>query len=139
MLLIMDLNKQFMDYIVIFENLTTVHVKDCFENNGRLVFIVESNKVVEAIGKNACNVLRLEKILKHKIKIVEYNPDPCRFVKSWIAPIKADSVVMEDDKVVISIADVRGKGLLIGRDRKNIKNLVDVAGRYYNGLEVEIR
>tara|TARA_Y100000310_G_scaffold325841_1_gene389971 strand:- start:1419 stop:1826 length:408 start_codon:yes stop_codon:yes gene_type:complete len=135
----MKLTKELMDYMVVFENLTRVHVKDCFENGDRLVFVVVEGSVMRAIGKNASNIKKLERLMKKKVKVVEGSSDPCRFVRSWIAPVKAESISLEDDRVVISVMDVKSKGLLLGRDRRNFKNLEEVFKRYFKGLNVEIR
>tara|TARA_Y100000310_G_C20657754_1_gene802913 strand:- start:775 stop:1182 length:408 start_codon:yes stop_codon:yes gene_type:complete len=135
----MALTKEIMDLMVVFENLTNVHVKDCFENNGKLVFLVLDVNVLKAIGKEGANIRRLEGVFKKRIKIVGYSKDVCQFVKSFISPIKVDSIELEEGKVVISVGDVKSKGLLIGRSRRNLNNLEEVIDRYFKGVKVEIR
>ncbi len=128
-----------MDYIVLFENLTSVHVKDSFVNQDKLIFVVEEGKVMKAIGKSGANIRRLEQMLKRKIKIVEFSEDICKFVKSFVSPIKADSISFEEGILSIAVRDTGSKGLLIGRDRRNLKNLEEITNKYFKGVKIEIR
>jgi N utilization substance protein A len=125
-----------LQYMSLFESLTNSQVKDCVVSE-RILFVVEPNEIGKAIGKKGSNVRKLENLLKKKIKIVEFNPEVSQFVQSMIYPLQAK--VEEADKVVtITGPDSKTKGLIIGRDSKNLKFLKDIVGRYFDIEEIKV-
>lgn len=123
-------------FLNLFEKITRVRVKDCFFDN-ILIFIINQGNIGKAIGKKGVNIKRLESKLRRKIKIVEFNNDPVVFVKNFIAPLIAKEIKKEENIVNIVSDNIKTKGLLIGRDRKNLKRLQEVVSKYFN-IEVKI-
>ena len=82
-----------LNYMRFFEKITRTQVKDCIDDDNRIIFIVDQLQLRRAIGKNGSNVKRLERELNKKIKIVEYNPQIKEFVKSLIMPLRADEII----------------------------------------------
>ncbi len=134
----MKLDTELIKLINLFEEVTKAKVKDCFENNERLVFVVKDVDVLRAIGKNAANIKKVENMLKKRIKIVGYSEEITKFVRSFIAPLKADSIEFVDGIVYIKSIDTRVKGLLIGRNKKNLNNLIEVAKKYYEFEDIRV-
>ena len=122
-------------YINLFENLTGTHVKECLLNKEKLVLIVKAEEIRKAIGKNGFNIKKFENITNKRLKVVAYSDDPILFVKSFIAPIIAKQIELEDDVIIIYVVGISEKGLLIGRDRKNIDILKSVVKRYYKEIK----
>lgn len=130
-------NIDLMRYMQLFESLTRAKLKDCICNE-QIIFIVEENEIGKAIGKGGSNVRRVEELLKKKIKIVEFNPDVKQFVRNFVMPLQVRDIHEENEIVTIVGLDTKTKGLLIGRDRKNLERLKDVVGRYFKveGIKV---
>jgi transcription termination/antitermination protein NusA len=126
-----------MKFISLFETLTGTSVKDCIDTEV-MTFIVAENHIAQAIGKNGSNVRRVEHILNRKIKIVEFNPNVLKFIANYIYPIKAIEIKEENGVVFIKGSDTKDKGLLIGRDAKNLKTLQSVVQRHFNITEIKI-
>ncbi len=125
--------------INLFETITKSHVKDCFLSRSRIVFVVNEDEIKKVIGPNGVNIKKFEKTLNKKIKVVAYSSDPVLFVKSFIAPIIAKKIEVENGIVNIYVSSMTEKGLLIGRDRKNLDILKGVVKRYYpNIIDVRI-
>lgn len=122
-------------YINLFENLTGTHVKECLLNKEKLVLIVKAEEIRKAIGKNGFNIKKFENITNKRLKVVAYSDDPILFVKSFIAPIIAKQIELEDDVIIIYVVGISEKGLLIGRDRKNLDILKSVVKRYYKEIK----
>src|SRR3989338_4190954 len=101
-------------FISVFENVTKTKVKDCIAHEDSLIFIVEQNEIGRAIGKNGQNAKMLERLLKKKIRIVEFNPDVGQFVKNIAYPLKVDDVGKENELIIIKCMDRSTKGMLIG-------------------------
>lgn len=127
-----------MHFILLFENIARVHPKDCFDDNGRLVFIVARGDIGKAIGKRGCNIKILEDKLKKKIKIVEFEDEVTDFVRNMIAPLRVEEIVEDDGLIMLKSNDVKTKGMLIGRESQNLRRLESVVSRYFKikGIKV---
>ncbi|MAG50095.1 NusA-like transcription termination signal-binding factor [archaeon] len=123
-------------FLNLFENITRVRVKNGFFDD-ILIFIVNQGDIGKAIGKKGVNIRRLETKLMKKIKIVEFNNDPIVFIKHFIAPLTPREITKEGDVINIVSDSVKTKGLLIGRDRKNLKRLQEIVSKYFN-IEVKV-
>ena len=124
-------------FMTLFESLTRSKLKDCIVNE-KLLFVVEPNEIGKAIGKNGSNVRRLEGILRKKIRIVEFNPEVCQFVRNMIYPLQAREVNEENSIVTITGPDTKTKGLMIGRDAKNLNFLKDIVKRYFSIEDIKV-
>lgn len=127
-----------MKYMQLFETLTRTKLKDCIADEQQLIFIVEENEIGRAIGKGGSNVRRLEGLLKKKIKIVEFSPDVKQFIRNFVMPLQVKDVNEEEGVVTIVGPDTRTKGLLIGRERKNLDNLKGVVSRYFKVEDIKV-
>jgi len=125
-----------MQYISIFESLTAAKVKDCIVNE-QILFIVNENDMGKAIGKHGSTIKRIENMLKKKIRLVEFSSDIVQFVQNLIYPIKAKEIKEEGGIANIYCNDVKSKGMLIGRDRRNINFVNDVVKRHFEVEEVK--
>jgi len=76
--------------------------------------------------------------LKRKIKIVEFNPDIKQFIRNFVMPLQIKEVNEEDNKITITGFDTKTKGLLIGRERKNLENLKSVVKRYFDVEDIRV-
>lgn len=124
----------------LFESITRAKLKDFFDDpvQERLVFIVQQGELWKALGKKSSNVKRLENAFKRKIKIVEYNPDLVTFIKNMAHPLKIHDVTEEDGIVVIRHDDVQTKGLLIGKNARNLRNMETNVRRYFEVKEIKV-
>ena len=125
-----------MGYISLFERVTNAKLKDCISNE-RLLFIVQENQIGKAIGKGGVNIKKIEGMLKKKARVVEFNPDVKQFVKNMVYPLQVD-VELEDGIITIKGKDTKTRGLLIGRDSKNLDHLASVVKRYFDVGEMRV-
>ena len=127
-----------MKTLSLFESVTRASVKDCIEQGGRLVFVVNQGDMAKAIGPKGKNIRKLESLLKKKIKIIEYNDDLVEFVKNVVSPIKPADVSEEEGIVVITPADSSSRGLLIGRGAVNLRGFEEIVKRYFDIKEIKV-
>ncbi len=126
-------------FIPVFENVTRCGVKDCIVGENSILFIVHENEAARAIGKNGQNAKMLEKMMKKKIKIVEYSPDMKRFLSNLIYPLKVQEIEEKEGNIVLlKGADVQTKSMLIGRNASNLRNTESVAKRYFDIKEIKV-
>ena len=126
------LDQRLIGYITTFENITGANVKNIFVVEGGIVFVVGEGEAGKAIGKKGKNILRLNRIMGKKIKVIGYSEDLGVFVKNVIDPLKVDEVEVEGGKVVLKVKDVSVKGKIIGRNGKNLKFLNELVKMYFN-------
>ena len=122
----------------LFENITHSQLKDCFFDREKLVFLVEPGEMGKALGKNKMNIVKLEKMLKRKVKIVEFNPNRLQFITNYLAPLRIIDVKEEDDIVTITGADTKTKGLIIGIKAQNLRNLEKIVSKYFTVQEIKV-
>lgn len=125
-------DKDLIGCINLFENIAKIKVKDCYKSKDELVFIIDPIYMSKAIGKKGSNVKKLAHLLRKMIKIVEFNDDVLNFVKNLIAPIDGKIYKESEGVVAINPANNRDKGILIGRDKKNITNMQKIVGMYFD-------
>jgi transcription termination/antitermination protein NusA len=128
------LDQDTISLINLFESKTRSRVKKFFEFNEILVFIVEEGEGSKAVGKGGANVKLLNNLLKKKIKIIEFNRDPVKFIKGFIYPIVAEDIALEEGTVSIKASCAREKGILIGRESKNLNKLKEIVKIYFSEI-----
>ncbi|HII29655.1 NusA-like transcription termination signal-binding factor [Candidatus Woesearchaeota archaeon CG08_land_8_20_14_0_20_47_9] len=121
-----------MNYMSLFETITRARLKDCIVDGGRLIFVVEPTYIGRAIGRGGVNIRRLEHVLKRKIKIVEFNPQISRFLINLVHPLKIEDVREEEGCVTLVGRDTSTRGMLIGRNSRNIRHFEGITKRYFN-------
>ena len=129
---------EMMKFMSLFETLTRSRVKDIIKYDDSITFIVHPGEIGKAIGKNASNIKRIEKALKKKIRIIEFNEDLERFIRNVIMPIKANEIEIDDKIVTITSPDSKTRGYLIGRAASNLRNYEEIVKRYFDIDEIKV-
>lgn len=133
----MKLTTESISFINLFEKITKARVKDCIINEGKLIFIVNSEDMSKAIGKQGINVKRAKNLMKKDIQIVAFNENINDFVSNLIYPNKAE-VKLENKIITLSIEDNSTKGKILGRNRDNLKRILSILQRYFDVEEIKI-
>ena len=124
--------------ISLFENITRTKAKDCIEEEGMLIFIVEPFEIGKAIGKSGANIKRLESLTHKKIKVAEYSEDIIKFIRSLLMPLKVEEITQEGKTITIKDSDTKTKGLIIGRNAANLRKLEEWVKRYFDITEIKV-
>ncbi len=127
-----------MKIMSMFESLTRSKLKDCFEIESQLIFVVEEGEIGKAIGKKAVNVKKIENSLKRKIKIVEFDADSLEFTKKVVFPLKLKEINEEEGIITMTAADNNTRGLLIGRNAQNLRHFEAIVKRFYDIKELKV-
>ena len=122
--------KETIDYINLFESLTKSKIKDCFVNN-IILFIVEDGYIGRAVGRKGRNVTMISRLIKKRIKLVEFNKSIEIFVKNLIYPIQG-KIYKEDNLVCIELNKSSDKAIILGRDKKNLQELQNIVNKYFD-------
>ena len=124
-----------------FERLTRTKALDCYVTEHRVVFVVEEGNLGEAIGKNGAQINRLKAILKRPVDIVEYSPQPEKFVSNIFHRFKVNRAeVLErgDRQVCVIWVRPQDKGMVIGKGGRNLNLARELAKRHHGIDDVVI-
>lgn len=131
---------QFIRYINIFNKVTKIEAKHCFKYNNQIIFLVNKSAVSKAIGKDADNVRKINKIIGKKIKIISLpnkeEKDVISFIEKLLNPIELNKVELKKDILSIDASRIN-KATLIGRDRLKEKELSKIIKDIF-GYELKI-
>jgi len=122
-------------YMSLFQQETNVTARDCVidNENNRIIFLVDPEKMGMAIGKDGVNVKRLEKRIGKSVELVAYSENLEDLVKNLMAParVKGIRVVQGQDKKTIYITvESSDKGLAIGKGGRNVARARLILKRY---------
>jgi len=127
-----------MKFISIFEMLTGASVKDCFEHNDKVVFVVKKGDIRKALGIRAHKVNKIEKALNKKIKIVEHSDELEQFVRNVFFPCKIERLEKKDGTILVTPKDKLTRGKMIGKNAENLRLAEKIVKRFFNDVK-EIR
>lgn len=130
-----------MGFMSLFESMTGAQIKDCYADDVLkcITFIVQPGQLGRAIGKKAVNVKRMQEKINKNIRVIEFNPDMLEFIKNMVAPLKVERINQnEDGTVIITGPDTKTKGLLIGRNAQNLRNLENNVRRHFEVKEIRV-
>ncbi len=124
----------------LFEGMTGAKLKDCFyDTNNNTIFVAEEGEAARAIGKNGNNAKRVERLLRRKIRIIEFNPKPEAFLASLIMPARAKNIYSEAENLIIEANDTKARGMIIGRGAANLRSYEKTMQRYFRIKEIKVR
>ena len=122
----------------LFEQITHAELKDCIMSESQALFVVAPNEMGKAIGTGGRNIRSLEKGLKRRVKIVEFDPDIGTFIKNLFLPLRTNGVKQEGTIVTIVPADSQTRGLMIGRNATTLRSMEEIVKRYFDITELKV-
>lgn len=120
--MVTTIDMQHMRYLNLFEKVTRVNTKYCFNYNEGLVFIVPRRLVSKAIGEDAKNLKRINQIIHKRIKVVAQPvsiKDVKSFIETVVSPVTFNDIEVKEDEVILS-AGSRNKAALLGRNKRRL-------------------
>lgn len=119
------------------ERISGARVKDCFQDEDTVYFIVAPGEIGKAIGKGGVNIKRVQQELNKKIKVVEFREQMQDFLRNLMYPAAVEEMVEEEGAIILKDRSAKTKGLLIGRGGKNLRFLNRAVQRFF-GKEVKV-
>ena len=127
---------QTIGYINLFEKNTGAKIKDCFNEEEFLVFVVQPQNLKKALENHGQKIQRLNLLTKRRIKIIEFNEDPKKFLLNLLYPLKYE-IELSDNSILIKTKDTKEKGQIFGREKTNLKRIQGILNKYYK-LEIKV-
>jgi N utilization substance protein A len=128
--------------IALFEEETGAAVRDCVVDDefDRVLVVVGTGEMGQAIGPGGDHVERVETRLDHGIKVVEYAPLAADFVANALSPAAVYNVTLSENDSTVAYAEVadQDRGVAIGADGRNIAAARTLADRLFDVADVEL-
>lgn len=124
-------------FISLFQDITGITPKDCivYEDLNLVIFVVDNDRVGQAIGRKGSNARYLSKLIEKDVEIVGWAEDLESFVKNMFAPARVYRVQLidgRDRKIVHVYVDPKDKGLAIGKNGRNVAKARLILNRYFS-------
>lgn len=119
-------------YLNLFEKITGIRTRFCFEYNGTIIFCVPKKIFHKNNNKNWKNTKKLNEIIGKRIKIIELPEeikDLEKFIKNIISPVTFNSIEIKDDTVIISGG--KNKAALIGREKRRFLEMQKIIKDFF--------
>ena len=125
-------------YLSLFQTITTAVARDCVidDKMERVIFVVNKGQMGMAIGKGGSNIKQLQNVITKKIELVEYSEIPVNFIKNifnsdMVQDVKISERV-EGTKSAVVVVDMKKKGIIVGKEGRNVDKARILAKRYFN-------
>jgi len=118
-----------------------VQALDVLVDSENLVFVVKSEDLGRAIGKNASNIARMERKFGRKVDFVEYSENLDGFLKNLFKPVKLESIQLSENaggQSAVLRVDSQNKGLAIGKGGSKINRARELAKRHFGVVELKL-
>ena len=125
-------------YLSLFQTITTAVSRDCIidDKMDRVIFVVHKGQMGMAIGKGGTNIKQLQNAITKKIELVEYSDNPINFIKNiFNSNMVQDVRISEREsgiKNAIVVVDMKKKGIVVGKDGRNVDKARMLAKRYFS-------
>ncbi len=139
------IDMQHMRYLNLFNKITRVSTRFCFNYNEMIVFCVPKQLVPRALGKNGENLKQINRILRKKIRIIPI-PKGVQHAKQFIGAIVhpvtfkdleiADNTLKGTSEIVLT-AGSQSKAALIGRNKRRLLEMQGIVRDFF-GKEFRI-
>ena len=127
-------------HLNLFEKITKIRAKSCFEYNRTFFFCVDKRDLYKAIGKDSKNLKKIGSILSKRIKIIEYPKTTqmlSSFIKAIVFPIEFNEAFTEGENIILTTPK-QTKAILIGRNKTRLFEMKKIIKNFF-GKEFKIK
>ena len=136
-------------YLAAFEDVTGVSGQDCLVRDAttddvdadeRLIVVVSSGRMSDAIGPGGRTVRRYEERVGKPVKLVEAADDPEAFVANTLSPAAVYNVTISENNDTIAYVEVAedDRGVAIGSNGRTIDAARTLAERHFGIDDVQL-
>jgi len=139
--MVKTLDMKFIRYANLFNQVTRIRTKHCFEYNNTIIFAVPRKFIMMSIGPNNINLEKLNRIIGKRIKIVAIPSgieDIENFVSMITKPVRFKGIEIKNNEAVISAA-IQSKASLIGKNKIRLKEMENILEQYFGIKKVRIK
>lgn len=127
------IDMQDLRYLNLFNKITRINTKYCFNYNNIVFFCVPRNMVSRAVGENASNIRRMSEIMRKRIKIIPIPrdiKDAKYFIESVVSPVQIKEIEINNDEIIVG-GNVQTKAALIGRNKRRLLEMQEIVKDFF--------
>ena len=127
-------------YLAAFEDVTGAAGRDCVVRDERLLIVVATGEMGEAIGSGGETIRRYEREVDRSVRLVEDAEGPADFVASALAPAAVYNVTISENDDTVAYVEVarEDRGVAIGKDGWTIEAARTLAERHFGIDDVQL-
>ena len=120
--------------MALFKDKTGVSTINCIGVRGTVVFVVDSDDLKNAIGKNGFKAKLIQTVLGKDVRIVGRGKTMDETIQNFIHPITLNSSKIVKGTLSILLQDPRERKKLNGNGRKTLMQLKEVLKVYHKSV-----
>jgi len=127
------IDMQDLRYLNLFNKVTRVNTKYCFEYNNTIYFCVPKNLIRKAIGEDARNIRRISETIRKRVKIVPIPRDigdAKFFIEAVVNPIQIKEMEINENEIIVG-GNVQTKASLIGRNKRRLLEMQEIVRDFF--------
>lgn len=133
--MIKTINMKDLMYLNLFEKITKVRTRSFFEYNNRVYFCVPKQFLKQALGEEAKNIRKINKITGKKVRIVaQPNPNNTqeikKFIEKIVSPVEFKDIEVTDKEIKIHAGSMN-KASLIGKNKRRLEEMNKITKDYF--------
>lgn len=127
------LDMQDLRYLNLFEKITGVRTRYCFQYNNAIIFAVPRNLISRCLGPDARNIRRMSEILRKRIKVISLpkGPEDTKiFIEAIVSPVTFKNMEISPNEIILT-AGMQSKAALIGRNRRRLIEMQKIVKDFF--------
>tara|TARA_Y100000310_G_scaffold294847_1_gene325667 strand:- start:15569 stop:16093 length:525 start_codon:yes stop_codon:yes gene_type:complete len=126
------LDMQDLRQLNLFQKVTGIRTRFCFEYNNMVLYCVPKPLVAKAVGKEASNLKRIGQVLKKRIKIIPIpeDGDVKAFIQAIVSPVEFKELEVKEDEVILA-AGPQSKAALLGRNKRRLLEMQEIIKGFF--------
>lgn len=127
------LDMQDLRYLNLFEKITGVRTRYCFQYNNAIIFAVPRNLISRCLGPDARNIRRMSEILRKRIKVISLpkGPEDTKgFIGAIVSPVTFKNMEISPNEIILT-AGMQSKAALIGRNRRRLIEMQKIVKDFF--------
>jgi len=127
------IDMQDLRYLNLFNKVTRVNTKYCFEYNNTIYFCVPKNLIRKAIGEDARNIRRISETIRKRVKIVPIPRDISDakfFIEAVVSPVQIKEMEINENEIIVG-GNVQTKASLIGRNKRRLLEMQEIVRDFF--------
>jgi transcription antitermination factor NusA-like protein len=127
------LDMQDLRYLNLFEKITGVSTRYCFEYNNAIIFSVPKEMIPRCLGPDARNIHRMSEILRKRIKVIPLPRDVGdikSFIGAVVSPVTFRGLDISSNEIILT-AGIQSKAALIGRNKRRLMEMQKIVKDFF--------
>ena len=127
------IDMQDLRYLNLFEKVTRISTKYCFEYNNTIFFCVPKSLIRKAVGEDARNVRRLSEIMRKRVRIIPVPRDindAKGFIQIVVNPVEIKEFAINENEIIVG-GNVQTKASLIGRNKRRLLEMQEIVKDFF--------